>query len=338
MIPVQDIYQGFYMSVANELPLLIQVITPTANVTSIQEKNIENRLINITCLYLKFILPDDIQHWEYIKKLFIDDISEIDQDGLYYFNNRKLICKVSSLTKNLQQINLLLDLLSHFESAQTTNRLFHRSKLIFISSKKHTDLNNISSLALQSNTFCKLKIKFMPTNQIFIHKFDPLDTKLTQVRQWVETLIHKDLPFNQFKFIQRYPFHTFNEMDELKTLASLNFIPNVALAIIDSPKPKHDTKNLIKLFPTITINKSIPIVNNLLLTLKYVWDYFKFLDREKINYILVDPIDTPSSSHNDDDHSSTNNNIPSHTNTYNMDTPYHSRLNFQSDIHTLNDM
>lgn len=133
----------------------------------------------------------------------------------------------------------------------------------------------------------------------FVHDFDLKNDTLQDIRQWLQSSIKQKLPFSQYKFAQRCPpYHRYNMLeDELVKLDLLNIkFNNESLFLVR--ENNYDSNNS-------QYNKWRYIVSFLLikiyLLVRIVWDYIKCIDREKMDYILVDSnsIDSFSSiSHN----------------------------------------
>lgn len=191
MIRVTDVYEGFYMSIGNDLPLLIHVIADSHGTPFKQQPRIEDKLSKIACSYLKFILPQDMNKWSYVKTLFSNDINDTDNGGFYYFKGRTFIKKIPLISDPRTQLEVLVPFLNQDEDNNNDKAALLQSQ--------HQVPGFRTVTPRSSRNYCRLKIKALSSNKTFIHKFDPLDTTLSQVREWMETLLHKDLPLNQYK-------------------------------------------------------------------------------------------------------------------------------------------
>lgn len=120
----------------------------------------------------------------------------------------------------------------------------------------------------------------------FINDFDLKNDTLQDIRQWLQSSIKQELPFDQYKFAQRYPpYHKYNAFeDELIKLDSLNLESNNESLILIK-NSNHNSNN------NHQYNKSEYVLSFLLtkisLLVSIVWDYIKCIDREKMDYILA---------------------------------------------------
>lgn len=121
------------------------------------------------------------------------------------------------------------------------------------------------------------------TQKTFIHDFDLKNETLYDIRQWLQSSVRQPLPFNRYKFVQRYPpYYRFDAVEqESVTLNSLNIKSNKDSLLLIKDNKNSNKYNIYEYVIKFILLKICVLLN-------IVWDYVKFIDREKMDYILID--------------------------------------------------
>lgn len=258
MFVVENIYQAFFMSVVNKLPLLIHIEKDSIETF---QKDLEDKISTKSILYLKLTLPKDQAQWKYLRQLYPADIPEEEPREIYLFNDRNYIFKTTFNQTSFEDLlNCLNDIhkedsqmLVSSSSVSSSSKTNPTNNLIII--KPRSTQNRLTRQPIINH--CKMKIKFFPTDQLFIRTVDPTDITLTQVRQWLETLVHRDLRFKEYQFIRLHPFHRYNDIDELKALSALDMNLNANLILTDISNGAFFKKNSLFKYEGIIRDKIV---------------------------------------------------------------------------------